>query len=371
MRLKVGLHLEEKGRLRRGELARLAEALDLSPRTLRKWRAEPVAAKMGRHRLAREAWRAALRPVARAWKSQGRSAGLPRVQQRLEQEGHHVPISILRGLLRQLKARWRRRVARAAEARRVHVEVHARDALWSQDATSLGREGGQETQLLLAKDVATTAPIAPRVGGPATGADVLALLMQALLERGALPLVLVMDNGPANRCELVLDWLAEHQVVVLWNLPHTPQHNPWIEELHGEVKRELEARDEQLRRGPGPTQAPVCSPEPGVSSTHQHFQACLAPVVRTLNGRHRPSRGGHTAAELDRIRPPAEALVNRARFYQAACAAIDRAVQGVVGARARRRAEREAIWCTLEEFALVTRTRGRRTAACPKAERLS
>jgi len=73
----------------------------------------------------------------------------------------------------------------------------------------------------------------------------------------------------------------------------------------------------------------------------------------------------------DMVRPRAEDLVQRARFYETACAAIEAAVQGIHDARARRRAEREAILCTLERFSLVTRTRGRGPATCSKAERLS
>jgi hypothetical protein len=46
-------------------------------------------------------------------------------------------------------------------------------------------------------------------------------------------------------------------------------------------------------------------------------------------------------------------------------------VQGIDDARARRRAEREAVFCTFEQFGLVTRTRGRRPASCSKGERLS
>ena len=86
--------------------------------------------------------------------------------------------------------------------------------------------------------------------------------------------------------------------------------------------------------------------------------------MRHLNAqRVRPSRGGHTADKLDRLLPRADDLVDRARFYDTACAAIAAAVQGISNARARQRAEREAVWRTLEEFGLVTRTRGRRPAA--------
>jgi len=58
-------------------------------------------------------------------------------------------------------------------------------------------------------------------------------------------------------------------------------------------------------------------------------------------------------------RPPRRILVQRARFYETACAAIEAAVQGIDDARARRRAEREAILCTLERFGLVTYPRSR------------
>jgi hypothetical protein len=69
--------------------------------------------------------------------------------------------------------------------------------------------------------------------------------------------------------------------------------------------------------------------------------------------------------------PRAEDPVDRARFYDTACAATGTAVQGIDNARVRRRAEREAILCTLMEFGLVTRTQGRWPVAAFKAEVLS
>ena len=95
---------------------------------------------------------------------------------------------------------------------------------------------------------------------------------------------------------------------------------------------------------------------------------CVPRLARRLNAqRVRPSRGGFTADELDRMLPRAEDLVSRERFYDTVCAAIERAVHGIENARARQRAEREAVWRTLEEFGLVTRTRGRRPKAALKA----
>lgn len=368
----VGLHLLQKGRLRRGELQRWSEMLGVSPRTLRKWRDQALAPpKMGRPRLARSRWRAAVGPVARTWKSQGRSSGLPRVKQRMKELGIPVPITIARELLRELKVRHARVVARKRSAQRMSVTVHARDALWSEDASQLGRDAAGKVEALAAKDVATTRVIEHSIGGPACGEDVVRLLERARLVRGALPLVLGLDNGPANTCELVCSYLRAHLVIPLWNLPYTPEHNAWIESTFGELDGELEASGESWVGCAEASRGPVSSPEAGLSPTRRHFERCVPRVLGILNGRARPSRGGWTAEQLDRILPRAEDLVDRARFYDTVCAAIERAVQGIENARARRRAEREAVWCTLEQFGLVTRTRGRRPAACSKAERLS
>jgi hypothetical protein len=372
VRRAVGAHLAARGKLRRGELALWARHLGVEERTLRKWRSQAgVLPARGRPPHARESWRAALRPVARAWKDQGRSSGLPRVRAALRRLGLWLPITIVRALLRELKARSRAVLARRRAQERRHTEVQARDVFWSQDATHLGRDGVGEIQALAVKDVATTTLIEGSLGGPARGADVLALLASAKLVRGTLPLVLGMDNGPANRHELVLSWLRNERVIVLWNVPHTPQHNAPIESLFGELKLELEATGGLAARGADPSQGHVSLSEPGVPATRMRLRERLRGLARRLNERVRPSRGARTAAELDRILPRAEDLVDRARFYAAACAAIQAAVQGNDNPRARRRAEREAILCTLERFGLVTRTRGRRPVAALQAVRLS
>lgn len=368
----MGSLLAARGKLRHGELGPLARLLDVTPRTLRNWRDQagncPV---MGRPRHAEGTWRAALVPVARAWKSQGRSSGRPRVEAVLEGLELEIPSAIVRELLRRLKARRRRVLARRRAAQMQHLDVQARDALWSQDATHLGRDEHGKVEALAVKDVGTTTAIEQSVGGPARGEDVLALLVRAKRVRGTLPLVLGMDNGPANRNERVCSYLASERVIVLWNVPHTPEHNAPIESYFGELKNELEALGELVARGADPSQGPRSLSEAGVSATKRHFRACVPRVAGLFNQRVRPSRGGFTAAQLDRMRPRAEHRVERARFYDTACAAIRSAVQGIDDARARRRAEREAVLCTLEQFGLVTRTRGRRPAPCSKAERLS
>lgn len=158
-----------------------------------------------------------------------------------------------------------------------------------------------------------------------------------------------------------MGWLAARQVTVLWNVPRTPEHNPWAECFNGELKEELRARGELVKRGADPLQGPGSLTEAGGSSTRAHFGRCVPRALAALQARPRPSRGGLTAAQLDRIRPRAEDLVQRARFYETACAAIEAAVQDIHDARARQRAEREAILCTLERFGLVRGPRGSAT----------
>ena len=370
MRQQVGQTLLRRGRLRRGELKLLSELMDVPTRTLRNWRKQAMngPAVMGRPPRSPDERQAALPLVLRAWENQGRSSGRDRVLEALGRMGHKVSSTLVREHLRDIKAAHRRVLEKRRAAERVHVTVHARDALWVQDASHMGRDAAGKVELLAVKDVAPLKVVGISVGGPATGARVLALLQRAELERRTLPVVLGMDRGPANRDKKLLDWLRKRKVIVLFNVPRTPQHNAPIESFFSELKRELEAQDELVARVPNPSEAPVSSSEAGVSSTRAHFQRCVPRLVRRMNSRRvRPSRGGRTADELDRILPRAEDLVHRARFYDTACAAIERAVQRTDDARARQRAEREAVLCTLEQFGLVTRTRGRRPAAAIKA----
>ena len=87
--------------------------------------------------------------------------------------------------------------------------------------------------------------------------------------------------------------------------------------------------------------------------------------------RLRASRGWRTARECGEQMGRWYTRVCRGRFHQAACSAIGKALQGQATARARRRAEREAIYATLERFGLVRRTRGGAPITPVKAEDIS
>jgi len=279
-----------------------------------------------------------LRQVARAWREQGRGAGWRTVEKSL-------PAAVPTRLVQSSLGAWKRRDARRVAARQARVRlstrVHARDALWALDATHLGRvdKAGLEGQV--ARDAASRCTTALSVGRPATGADVVALLEDARRQRGTLPLVLSTDNGPAYRCRLVRDYLEARQVLHLFSLPRTPQHNAVAERGIGELKE-----DSGLGKG-------VVLPDAETATL------CLQASARRLDRvRRRACLGYRTAAQADAVLPRADARVDRARLFEVTRCAIGRAVLGCRNDRERRRAERNTILAALELAGLATTTRG-------------
>jgi hypothetical protein len=70
---------------------------------------------------------------------------------------------------------------------------------------------------------------------------------------------------------------------------------------------------------------------------------------------------GPTPVELDRIAPRADDHASRDCFYAEVSKSLQRIALAPLDARARRKAEREAIWSALQSNGLVRRTRG----GCP------
>jgi len=287
--------------------------------------------------------------VAAQWAKQGRTSGWRPLARALQ---GRVPVGLVRSSLRALKAKQRKKEQGEGASRRVSTTVHARDALWSRDGLHLAhaREGKQEASLV--REVASTRTLAVSVGGAATGASVLALLEQAREQRGGLPLVLALDNGTENTARAVAAYLERERVVPLFNLKATPQHNSWIERGMRDYRGEADL----------PARVPRSRPRaarPRAATVLRDAARELERARRTLDEhRLRASRGWRTAIAVDAALPPWYAFVSREDFHAMACRAIAKAVQGCNTKRARRLAEREAVFRTLEHFGLVTRTRG-------------
>ena len=138
-------------------------------------------------------------------------------------------------------------------------------------------------------------------------------------------------------------------------MPRTPQHNAWAERAIGELKEQ--ARAERTPR------------EVGVLAC---WQARLDRARGRLNeNRLRASRGFRSAEQLDKLGNPGRLEMLRRSFYTSTCEASERAVQGAQGARARRFAGRQAIFDTMEQFGLITQTRGDARVQAVLCERIA
>ena len=359
--------------LRHGERRELARELCVSERTLRNWKARG-----GTHvRPGRPARAPEVRDRSREW-VETRWRCLPRghdgwrsVCAALDRDHIAVPTRVVQEIVRELKALRRERVKQRIEANRVQVTVLARDALWCADQTHLERDEYGPVKALAVNDCLGPSTLAASVGPPAQGADVVRVLEQAAEVRRAWPFVVQLDNGSENANELVEERLRREQVIVLWNLPRTPQHNPRAERTFGDLKQ-ASGLDALAEGGADPSQGPVWSSEPGVSRTRTSLCVRLVTAWQQLYERTvRPRLAGLTLLELDRIAPHAEDLACRARFYADVCKELERIALSGECARARRMQEREAIFGALECAGLVTRTRGGLPVPTVKAEGVS
>lgn len=275
--------------------------------------------------------------MGRTLRWQGWTAGWRPVQATLQ---GRVPLRLIHASCRQLKARHRQRLQARRHAHQVRVTVHATHTLWVQDSTHCGRTPQGPVHAEVLKDRGTLACQVLTVGAAATAADVQAALTR-LAAAGGLPLVWGTDNGPAYQAAEVEAYLAAHRVIHLRSQLHTPQDNGAAERGIGELKAEAQL-------GPG---THLTTPLEAAA----RLQAACGRLTRA---RRRGSQGYATSVELATRRPCGYVLVSRAEFYAQTTAAMKAAVHDRMTARARRRAEREAVFESLERVGLVTRTRG-------------
>jgi hypothetical protein len=322
----------------RGSKKAIAEALEIPERTARDWRRKAVLGrrKPGRPRTPREERREAF---ARVEEETHRRKKAPGWRQAHENLG--IPVRLAQETVRTFKRLQKRRAREGAMARRVSVKVHYRDVLWAEDGAQFGRVEGEPFLAEVLRDVATTKTLAVTTGPAPTGDDITALLHCMKTDRGTLPLVLGVDNGGAQKSNDVAAYCEAEKVIVLRNHPRTPQHNAFVERAIRELKEESGLASDSVLR----------DEDEGTDR--------LQAAWRRLDNLHkRPRHGYRTASEVDAAAPGWYPKVDRARFYAAARKAIEEAVSACSKPRARRLAEREAIFRTLEDFGLISRTRG-------------
>ncbi len=285
-------------------------------RTLRNWaRIDPAATPLrGRPPHSPERVEEARVLVRAELKRMGWSTGEPTLCHVL---GQRVPRRLLRRVLSELKAEHVAAHERHLALQRVSVKVHATDALWTLDATHVGRDrSGAKVEAEVVRDVASSKILSAKVGRPSTAEDVIKLLEELQHQRNGLPLVLLTDNGSAYRNKLVDSYLTAWQVVHFINLPRTPQHNSWGERANGELKAET-----GLGKGV-------------VLQSHDEARALLEPALERLNyQRPRASRNWRTPAEADAEMPRWSTHVDRPTFWEQTRCAVAQHVVGCTGKR--------------------------------------
>jgi transposase InsO family protein len=305
-----------------------AQVLRVSTRTLRSWKRraklKEALPKCGRPKKAAKL--VEVKAIVREWKRQG-YAGAEAVFRGLE----GARLRLVRQVVALLKERRARRAKQHRLANRTTVEVNKAGVLLVIDAAKKPDQDGGE--LIVTRDRGSL-KIETRVSDQAAtcAADTLSLLKK-LKKEGGLPYVLGNDNGSPFVAHEVVHFLNENNVIQLKSLPHVPQQNGSAENAVGEVKRLIRA---------GLNCAQACS---------------------ILNDcRKRASLNWKTATEIELEENEKCSDTERVRFYHACKAAINLALLGMKTAYEMRKAEREAVFQTLEAFNLITRHRGHRPA---------
>jgi len=360
-------------KLKHGDLKRIALLIDRSVRTLWNWRRrEGQRGSPGHPPHSAEAHALALWECRRAWTDLPRGHdGEGSVIAALSRNGVEVPVRLVRQSVKALKAERRARVEQRIVENRVHVTVLAKNAVWALDQTQLSRSGRDKTMAVVVRECVVSHTLGASVGLPAVGADTARLMECTAEERGVWPFVLQIDNGSENNNHELRALLERNRVIALWNVPHTPQHNPRAEHQIGELKR-AGSFPSRWRPAAQATERPDCRSEVGVGETQASLCARLFAAWAQLDGcTPRLALGGLTPVELDRIAEQAEDRACRARFYTHVCSELERIARAPESARALRKLQREVIWNALQEFGLVTRTRGGLPVPTVKSEGIS
>jgi hypothetical protein len=329
--------------------------MGVSPRSARRWQKDqddPMPKRRpGRPGHSAKVWAEVKKAARGVLKRMGYGTGARKVHHELQGRYSHY---LVREVVKQLKAKWRSREARRRAAARRHVRVLARGAIWSVDGTHLGRDAcGTAVVGEIVRDVASTKSLGVSVGPPPDSQEVVVLLQRVVEATGEPPLVLALDNGAEN-LDAVVRWCRKQGVVLLRNLPHTPQHNPWVEHGNGEIKAHTGLGKRVL-----------------IAWVRAAAELLLR-ALHTIDGCiPRSTRGWLTARQAYRALPSAASLLNRAAFVREAHCAITTAVRHCRSWRERRLARREAVLLVLERYGLVTRTRGRPAHCDAKADGVS
>jgi hypothetical protein len=208
----------------------------------------------------------------------------------------------------------------------VSVVVHNPGTVAAMDAAAIKK--GED--FIVTKDRASLKIATTECGGHVNSKDTINAL-NSLKNEGRLPYVVCTDNGSPFVSEIVETYLRENKVVHLKSMPYVPQHN--------------------------------ASAESGVNDIKQLADHGIATACIIMNDRRKRGKLNYkTSNEVEEQNLKLCTKEDRAVFFEATCTAVNSAVLGIDCAHEKRKAERKAIFETMERFSLITINRGLRHA---------
>ena len=313
---KIGLWLKTAPR---GSQKKLAETLGISTRTVRAWKKKTSYLKRGRKKAGVSESQKC--EIEHQWEKQGYPGSRPIIKSL-----PHVRVRAIREVIASLKKEKKKRFNKHREENRTTVHVHVPGAVMVMDGATLKSEGGD---FIVRRDRGSLSTHAHKCDGESLNSQDTLKVFTQLKEQGKLPLVMGTDNGSPFCANEVKGFMTANKIIHLKSLPRVPQQNGSAENAVGDLKK-ITAMG--LRAD----------------------QACIALNQHRL----RAKINWQTSDQVEQINLELYTEEQREEFYQAACLAITSAQLGIKSEYEKRKAEREAIFATLESFSLITRTRG-------------
>ena len=297
----------------------IAECLEISPRTLNSWKRK---AKAGWQKQAKKKSLDFFEVlmIAKEWKRQGYPGSRPVIKALPD-----VRVRLVRSVVGDLKIRKSKRRAMIRKKVQVRVRIKKPGVVVTVDGATL-KKG--EDHIVYRDRGSLSVQSQKCENGSLAAKDTLNVLTN-LKNKDRLPVVFCSDNGSPLVAGVVGNFLDKNYIIHLKSLPRVPQHNGSCENAVKEFK-------ELINEGYSPEKA-----------------------TEILNVRRKRRQLGYkTSLEFDEENFKRYTDEERKRFYDAAKTAINAAVIGTKSGYEKRKAEREAIFQTLERFGLITRTRG-------------
>lgn len=250
-----------------------------------------------------------------------------------------VTTRVVQETLSKKKLKERREALSQKYKRMTSVKVNYANVIWTQDGTHLGRLSSRnEVQAQVIKDRCTFSFKSVEVGAPADSENVIEQLKNKCASE--LPLVWMTDNGSCYTSKEMKHFLDDSMVIHLKNLPRTPEHN-------GACERAIRDLKEVSSLGKGcnlPSEKDAAERLKQAAETLDNYRRHASLGYMTSKEREKRSMKndlGHLRTEL----------YNR---YKSEMLKIEMSMHG----KRKRHAEREMIFCLLEEYGLITRSTG-------------